>query len=769
MIMPAIQSDLLPHILERANIILRMNAQELKLDFLHTFSIPELTACCDRITAHLPNFSFTDVGLQKELIQNESFAAYLAKLLPLLPEERDEDSERRVLLMQRLCALVKVCQEDERDITVYPETALMEALSLDIRDTAMLLVFLDYFSPMKLEDTSKQTVMNGLNCCVKVPLELSGEQQELLLEPFVSSRHLFVSDPFPAICSFLNAHPGLKDILRLLHQRQIHELLELAEYRVIAQDTPGCFKRLESITGQMDRDAVEQFLAFWKKGGCALAELRSLERWITTHPGQDWDNLFATYSGYINLLYGVRFKEIDLSGVSAIQEDILIYAIIHNKKHFIRLVDEHTETFFSLPSNSVLFLEELYKEHLNLNELTERDLCECARMRQRRFLTKHLTPGRRYTFPELKALYDAPEAYVLFYHALTSDSQDYRLKILQQLRKRNLLSANLEQQDLALLARYLDQKPLHDWLQEDFGHIRNLTAQDAVDLLIHLDRLQHLIFSMMERTDVLLALKNLDALAQFDSIDDLKREIIQVDSDWRSLAAAMKLSGEFQELYQSNIMAFICNNGAHIAEAYRQSLDSVQHDGFLRVVKAELMGQLRELKYFEGDLQRELDFSLPHQAETSWKRNLHMERNGVQTGEYDDFFSTMLLGVRPYPTCLAYDSGAYRECLLSSFDSNKKILYAAREGKTVGRAFLRLTKGRLTGADQSGSQFAFVDLVNVTSSREGTSFMQTRFDIYISKSKAGMQYLDSLDGQATASSEGSYKADTFLVQEPPGR
>jgi hypothetical protein len=48
---------------------------------------------------------------------------------------------------------------------------------------------------------------------------LSEEQQELLLEPFVSSRHLFVSDPFPAICSFLNAHPGLRDILQLLHQR----------------------------------------------------------------------------------------------------------------------------------------------------------------------------------------------------------------------------------------------------------------------------------------------------------------------------------------------------------------------------------------------------------------------------------------------------------------------------------------------------------------------------------------------------------------------
>jgi len=60
------------------------------------------------------------------------------------------------------------------------------------------------------------------------------------------------------------------------------------------------------------------------------------------------------------------------------------------------------------------------------------------------------------------------------------------------------------------------------------------------------------------------------------------------------------------------------------------------------------------------------------------KRKTGIEQNGVQAGEYDDFFSTMLLGVQPYSTCLAYNGGAYQECLLSSFDSNKKILYANR-------------------------------------------------------------------------------------------
>lgn len=73
--MPATQTDIFLRILERANIIQRMNTQHLALDFLHDFSIPALTACCDRIAAHLPDFNLTDKGLQRELIWNEPFAA----------------------------------------------------------------------------------------------------------------------------------------------------------------------------------------------------------------------------------------------------------------------------------------------------------------------------------------------------------------------------------------------------------------------------------------------------------------------------------------------------------------------------------------------------------------------------------------------------------------------------------------------------------------------------------------------------------------------
>ena len=42
------------------------------------------------------------------------------------------------------------------------------------------------------------------------------------------------------------------------------------------------------------------------------------------------------------------------------------------------------------------------------------------------------------------------------------------------------------------------------------------------------------------------------------------------------------------------------------------------------------------------------------------------------------------------------------------------------------------------------------------------NYIYARYYMYISKSKAGTQYLDSLEGQATISDEGQYKSNNFL-------
>ena len=167
-----------------------------------------------------------------------------------------------------------------------------------------------------------------------------------------------------------------------------------------------------------------------------------------------------------------------------------------------------------------------------------------------------------------------------------------------------------------------------------------------------------------------------------------------------------------------------------------------------------------------------------------------------------------------YETCLSYRSGCYRHCLLACFDSNKKVLYAVRDGQTIGRACIRLTKSCVCETGQKmGGGFHFVDLEDGRKDERavlfleriyhggatpeerrqigtmfielaqrkaceiGTmlalsmnynetapeNFVQTRLNLYISASKAGAQYLDSLGGNATVSSEGSYKSNNFLV------
>lgn len=456
----------------------------------------------------------------------------------------------------------------------------------------------------------------------------------------------------------------------------------------------------------------------------------------------------------------------------------------------------------------------MYQGHLNLNELTAKDLADCARMTDKKFNAKLLEGTRTYTFAELKLLYDSPLVYSSLYGLLRSENLDYRIKVLRQLRKRDALGKFTDDSELSALAALLDQKPVYGWRHEEFGHIAGLTARDTVKMLIHLEKLHHLLPDMHSRIDAMLALRSLDILDQFDSMDALKGSLFETDMDWHALADAMQLSPEFKAQHRDTIIEFLCKDGAGIAQKYVEGLDHDQHMAFHRVVKAELMGQFNALKYHEGDLERELDYPVSPETNAAWQKNLSMESRSIEVREHGDFFATMLLGTQPYETCLSYLDGCYRHCLLACFDSNKKVLYAVRDGQTIGRACIRLTKSCVSETGKKmGGGFHFVDLEDsrkdecaalflertyhsgATSeerkqigtmfielaqrkAREmGTmlalsmdycdvapkDFVQTKLNLYISASKAGAQYLDSLGGNATVSSEGSYRSNNFLV------
>ena len=240
-----------------------------------------------------------------------------------------------------------------------------------------------------------------------------------------------------------------------------------------------------------------------------------------------------------------------------------------------------------------------------------------------------------------------------------------------------------------------------------------------------------------------------------------------------------------------------------------------------RIVQAELMGQFYKLKYFAGDLQREIRYPVSEMQESLWKKNLSLARGAFLAEEVDDFYHTLRLGELPHGTCLSYRTGSQRECLLAAFDSNKKIILVKKDETVVARACLRLTKGAFqkppaidfsfadlsqentaTGKSAAGEK-AVLFLESVYTSRlndiekeevmklavslttqkaaelgvvavlarrylgcyERDEYVLAPFYVYISKSKNGWQYLDSLGGAAYTSAKEEYVEHPFLVMQ----
>ena len=113
-------------------------------------------------------------------------------------------------------------------------------------------------------------------------------------------------------------------------------------------------------------------------------------------------------------------------------------------------------------------------------------------------------------------------------------------------------------------------------------------------------------------------------------------------------------------------------------------LGEEQRKNVLLLAKAEIYGLLEEVKY--QNFQEEIGFLIPEEVKDEWKENTSITNGRIVTGEY-------------------------KECLLATFDANKKLLYVKEDGEIIGRAIIRLTKcsdskkesrpdGRRTGACQ---------------------------------------------------------------------
>lgn len=541
---------------------------------------------------------------------------------------------------------------------------------------------------------------------------------------------------------------------------------------------------------------------------------------IKEHEGWISQGNFYTRAGYIQEVYRYAIKAVDR--LKYYQESVLLYAVKHQKKHFLKLYEENTELFLELPWNSILFQKAFYEEYVNLNTLNFQNLKECRKIKECSAIEKTDMRQKEYTFAEIKLFAVCPDrAYIRLYHKLNYRRVDDRLRVMQEVVKKRLLDKVTSEETLERVAAFLSHKPLSKWVKEELGNISGLVGMDILDLFLSWEEVVRFLPEVKNGFQLRYLIANKEKLSGYPNFQSVYAELVKNDPHWEWMKNTFAFSDSFIREHEANIQTFLEQGGSEILYEFYKG-DTGQTEMLRRLLVAELMGKFKDLKYHDADLEKELAFPISEKQMKLWAENLQLQRKEWKIWEEDRFLPVMQIGELPDKTCLSYKTGMYRKCLLSCFDSNKKIIYISYQGKIVLRAILRLTKASEEKMERENKEFQFVDFTKDTGKKEkpeqlvlflekayvkGISdrveqemfkllfrmvkekagrlsisllisrdyfgnipsgwFQKESRYIYISATKGKEQYLDSLGGNHGIASEGKYlQASVFRPISP---
>ena len=676
--------------------------------------------------------------------------------------------------------------------------------------------YMKYYGEQNVSKEEKEQLVKSIAMCTDVlDFENVGEKDRMLLvNPVFSSELLLdllenvnnlkiLQDQ--DLMELVNTLAGYEAEIRSLNQNQFDQMKE----RPVE-----ILEKLRIVTRYIEKENLTDGLNLWLWNEALYEDLCKLERAFTD--GADLAEVFYSKVSYVNTLYQNPLSKISLSSLSVEKSELLLYAITQKKKAFLNLINEEPELFYDLPNASMLLKKEMYQEYINLNTLNRKNLKDSADLilSNDRF---ELLAKREHTFEELKLLCTAKEALIRLYEQLTCKC-DERLMVLRELIKRECVPYSFWKGQIEPLAAALSQKPLSRWIREDFRNISDLSYGTALWLLVYREQLKGMEKEITMEQQALYLLKDLVLVKECDSLSELKEKLILGDVSWGLLKEKLSFSEEFVQNNAARIGNFLFVGGAEIMETFLERQPS-KIEEIRRLVTAELLGKFDELKYPSGDLMREIDFEVSEEAEKEWKKDRTFTRGNLVLKEETGLLPVMQIGEIPSYSCLSYRSGLNSDCLLSCFDSNKKFFFIRKNGQVVFRAMIRLTKGSYVG-DRMRKKIQFADLsgagkpkeeegeelvlfleryyekkltdeeldqaVNfaITAAKEKAKklgarlvlscyyqddvktkeYIKSNYYLYISKSKNGSQYLDSLYGEASVSDSGDYSSNIFLLE-----
>lgn len=804
--------------LKHLSLLTRMENSGLKPRLTGKFPEDVLDQTCERVET----FQLQDrlragddnAQIQKELVRTPEFAMLYRALC-----DHAANDEAITGMLQSAAA----CGEQ---LTQYPKEWVLAAAVTDL-PPSLRLYYMKFYLPFIKYEEEEQAIIDNLNAFPAAEREklptLTDAQKNMMRQPFLGPYLFNWNNNAREALELLEQNKPLQRVLTLLYRQGVALDLNAARLKDLCWvETADVMKFRRLLAAfEYDTEDLNAFFERWLENHAGQYDLN----WFISHTapldkGQRQEILRNDLS-YLNALYSGRLH-LDFSSIRRHQFPILTYAVQHGKKHFLDLVSDNSELFLSLGRYALLF-EDKFCEHCNLNSLTAKNLQACDTVERGSSYFDLLEDGRQYTFEEMWLLWRKDEIYVQLYAMLTPLSVDRRLLILRQLLKYGLVSRYMKGQELEQLARCLLEKPFSEWYRGAFGHIRGLTRRTAMRLLQRYEQLQVFIPELQSEADAIFVLNNGAVIAGQRNWGQVRASVLTMDQDWLDLKQRFSFTDEFVEQHREPVTNFLLRGGSAMVRSlydYLQGNDKAI-EALRRIVQAELMGQFYALKYFADDLQREIRYPISEVQEAAWKRNLTLDRGPFSAEEADDFYFTMRLGELPHSTCLSCWTGSQRDCLLAAFDSNKKMILIRKGEDIVARACIRLTKGAFqrpadfdfsfadlaqeqpAGKMGAGDEMLILFLERIytsglndeeaeTAMRMAVSlvtqkaaaigavavlarrylgcydrdqYVGSHFYVYISKSKNGQQYLDSMGGAAVTSHKEQYTGAVFLVDQ----
>lgn len=239
---------------------------------------------------------------------------------------------------------------------------------------------------------------------------------------------------------------------------------------------------------------------------------------------------------------------------------------------------------------------------------------------------------------------------------LSIDNKITTSKEIKNIKDSKILFSQLN--DISLLVKCLNIKKLSDWIN-DYSYINGIDSKICWLILANKVKLDKYLPDIRESYEIEFLLRN-DVLNY--TLDELKSNTLTIDKDCKELFQLLNLPEGFKKIYENNIAKFCLKNLSTLSLIYykNSSLSKVQKENFLKIIKAELAGKLKYVKYYANSIEEELLVSnMYNNTKSCWIFNYESSSKNSEffAKECDDYYSTMFVGVYPTRTCLSYING----------------------------------------------------------------------------------------------------------------